>query len=272
MLPVDDDAQPATIELSVIMPAYNESARLDPGIRTVCEYLRGLETEWELIVVDDGSDDDTAKIALRAQEDEPRVRLVQLPHNRGKGHAVRAGALASRGEHLLMTDVDLSTPIEEFAALRAALRPGVAVAIGSRGRADSRIEVRQGRVREMLGRLGNRFIRLVAVPDIADTQCGFKLFDGARGRALFGSATVDGWGFDIELLHLCHRFGWPVVEVPVRWSHAAGSRLRAGAYGEVLVEVVRTRMRHRRTREPFVQTVIPAQAVPAKAATEAVAR
>jgi dolichyl-phosphate beta-glucosyltransferase len=238
------------VQISVVVPAFNESARLGPSVAAICEHLERGDINWELIVVDDGSTDDTAKIVLRAQEGNDRIRLVQLPRNRGKGHAVRAGVLASRGDLVLISDADLSTPIEELDALRAAYRPGHAAVIGSRALAMSRIEVRQSRARETLGRLGNRFIRVLAVPGVADTQCGFKLFDGERGRAIFALTTIDGWGFDIELLHLCHRFGWPVAEVPVRWAHADGSRLRPGAYVQVLGEVVRTRLRHRRTRPP----------------------
>lgn len=249
--------------LSVVVPAYNESARLGPSLAAICEYLERGTDRWELIVVDDGSTDDTAKIVLRAQEACDQVRLVQLPRNRGKGYAVRAGVLASHGRLVLISDADLSTPIEELDVLRAAYRPGYAAVIGSRALAASRIEIRQNRVREVLGRLGNRFIQALAVPGIADTQCGFKLLDGDRGRAVFGLATIDGWGFDIEVLHLCHRFGWTVVEVPVRWSHAEGSRLRPGAYLQVLGEVVRTRLRHRHTAEPSLPAVPSVDAKPA---------
>ena len=246
--PSDVETGGSLTELSVVVPAFNESARLGPSLDLICEYLSADQYSWELIVVDDGSTDGTAGIARLAAALDPRVRLVQLPRNRGKGHAVRAGVLASAGQLVLMTDADLSTPISELKVLVNAMTPGLAGAIGSRAMAMSVIEARQSRVRESLGRMGNRVIRRVAVPGITDTQCGFKLFDGEKARTLFGSATVDGWGFDIEILHLCHRFGWPVAEVPVRWAHADGSRLGPGAYGRVLLEVLQIRRRHRRTR------------------------
>ena len=232
------------VDLSVVVPAYNESARLQPTLVTVRDYLSHADLSWELIVVDDGSTDDTPDIVKRAGDLSDRIRLLQLPQNRGKGCAVRSGVLDSQGRLVLLTDADLSTPIDELERLRAAL-PGRVAAIGSRALARSRIEVHQGHVREALGRLGNTFIRLLAVPHVVDTQCGFKLFDGARARRLFSLAHVDGWAFDVEILHLCHRFGWPVVEVPVRWAHADGSTIRPGAYAQVLRDVLGIRWRYR---------------------------
>jgi dolichyl-phosphate beta-glucosyltransferase len=181
---------------------------------------------------------------------EPRIRIIGTPQNRGKGHAVRIGVLASRGRDVLVSDADLSTPITELAELRRC-RGDAVVAIGSRSDL-AKIATHQSVLRESFGRIGNWIIQAAVLSGINDTQCGFKLFDGPAARALFGKTTVDGWAFDVEVLHLCRRFGWPVAEVPVRWAHAAGSKLRPTAYLQVLTDVARLRLRHRQTTVPAV--------------------
>jgi dolichyl-phosphate beta-glucosyltransferase len=233
------------------MPAFNEQRRIGPSIEAVCAFFRRSGRTWELIVVDDGSSDLTASVADALLVREPRIRLIRLARNCGKGHAVRIGVLASVGDEVLICDADLSTPIAEIERLWA-VRPAAAVAIGSRARPGSRIEFHQSAVRRLLGRLGNRYIRAVAVPGIADTQCGFKLFAGPAARKLFALTRVNGWGIDVELLHLCARFGWPVAEVAVRWSHSTGSKLRPTAYLHVLAEVAFVRLVHRNTAEPSI--------------------
>ncbi|MCX4824693.1 glycosyltransferase family 2 protein [Streptomyces sp. NBC_01142] len=235
------------VDLSVVVPAYNEEARLRPTLDAICAHLRaepGRWGSWELIVVDDGSTDATAKIAREAAAEEPRIHLISGDGNRGKGSALRLGVLASYGRRVLVTDADLATPIEELDRLDKQLAAeDSAAAIGSRAHPDSRIEVHQRRMREWLGRMGNRLIRAVAVPGIHDTQCGFKLFDGDRARAAFADSRLDGWGIDVEILRFFRREGWPVTEVPVRWSHQAGSKVRPLDYGRVLLELVRLKAR-----------------------------
>ncbi|MFD4143544.1 dolichyl-phosphate beta-glucosyltransferase [Streptomyces sp. NPDC058572] len=237
----------ASVDLSVVVPAYNEEGRLRPTLEAICAYLRADPERWgswELIVVDDGSTDSTAKIAQEAAADEPRIQLITGGTNRGKGHALRRGVLASYGRRVLFTDADLATPIDELARLdeRLAASAGDA-AIGSRAHPESRIEVHQRRTREWLGRMGNRLIRAVAVSGIQDTQCGFKLFDGDKARAAFADARLDGWGIDVEILRFFRRAGWQVTEVPVRWSHVSGSKVRPADYGKVLLELLRLRAR-----------------------------
>ncbi len=180
---------------------------------------------------------------MRAFGDD-RVRLIRWPVNRGKGHAVRIGVLASRGERVLMCDADNATPIDKLDLLHAALDQGASAAIGSRALPDSRLEVRQSRLREWCGRIGNGLIQVFAVPGIQDTQCGFKLYDGRRGRLVFQLARVDGWCSDAEVLHLFHRLGLSVAEVGVRWSSQEGSKLRATGYLAGLVELGRIRRYH----------------------------
>ncbi|KUJ65685.1 glycosyl transferase [Streptomyces albus subsp. albus] len=252
---------PDTIDLTVVVPAYNEERRLPRTLDEICRYLRsspGRHAGWEVIVVDDGSTDATAAAVREAAAAEPRIRLLGLPsehavpapfaRNHGKGHAVRVGVLASRGRRVLVTDADLATPIEELAPLHDQLDAGYAAAIGSRARSGARIEVRQHPLRQLLGRAGNRLIRAVAVPGVQDTQCGFKLFDGARARAVFGRSRIDGWGIDIEILRMFREADWPVAEVPVRWAHQSGSKVRALDYPRVLLELVRLRTRAARER------------------------
>ncbi|MGW6602920.1 dolichyl-phosphate beta-glucosyltransferase [Streptomyces sp. NPDC055036] len=233
------------VDLSVVIPAYNEEGRLRPTLDAIRAHLNAAPDRWgtwELIVVDDGSTDGTAAVAVEAAADEPRLRVLTGGGNHGKGHALRQGVLASNGRRVLLTDADLATPIDELDRLDKQLTAdGGAAAIGSRAHPDAWIEVRQLALREWLGRLGNQLIRLVAVDGIADTQCGFKLFDGARARAAFADSRLDGWGIDVEILRFFRQSGWPVTEVPVRWAHQPGSKVRPLDYGRVLVELVRLR-------------------------------
>lgn len=229
----------------MVIPAYREEERLAPTLELVRDYLDehvgSGQADWEVIVVDDGSPDRTAAIALKAGADEPRIRLVQSEENRGKGSALRLGVRASLGRRVLIMDADLATPIEELARLEQALadNPSLDAAIGSRAHRDSAIERQQSVLREVLGWVGNRVIRLVAVRGIRDTQCGFKLFDGDQARAAFGAARLDGWAIDVEILQYYRRKGWPVAEVPVRWAHQDGSKVQLLDYLRTLGELMR---------------------------------
>ncbi|MBP2052818.1 dolichyl-phosphate beta-glucosyltransferase [Streptomyces griseochromogenes] len=233
----------AAVDLSVVIPAYNEEHRLAPTLDAITTYLTDHEGRWgtwEVIVVDDGSTDGTREVPALNR---PRVRLVTSPRNRGKGHALRLGVAVSRGHRVLTTDADLSTPIEELERLDKALSEGNTAAIGSRSVPGADIAHRQHRTRELLGRAGNLLIRRTAVPGIRDTQCGFKLFEGDRAREAFGAARLDGWGIDVEVLHHFHRAGRPIAEVPVRWSHRPGSKVGPLDYLRVLTDLARIRAR-----------------------------
>ncbi|MEV6795178.1 dolichyl-phosphate beta-glucosyltransferase [Streptomyces sp. NPDC051320] len=233
----------AAVQLSVIVPAYNEEGRLRPTLDAIRGHLDGHPGGWELIVVDDGSSDGTARIAGRAAAADARIRLVSSPANRGKGHALRLGVAASAGERVLVTDADLATPIEELDRLTKELDTGHDAAVGSRAHPESRVEVHQRRLREWLGRMGNRLIQAVAVPGIRDTQCGFKLLDGDKAREAFADARLDGWGIDVEILQYFRRQGWPVAEVPVRWAHQEGSKVGPLDYLRVLGELAQLKTR-----------------------------
>ncbi|MEV0121172.1 dolichyl-phosphate beta-glucosyltransferase [Streptomyces sp. NPDC050703] len=233
-----------SVDLTVVIPAYNEEQRLGPTLDAVRDHLeKTYRGEWELIVVDDGSTDRTAEIAAAAAAADPRVQLLSGDRNRGKGHALREGVLASYGRRVLVTDADLAAPIDELDRLDKALADGHTAAIGSRARPGATIGAHQHRLRELLGRSGNFLIRSVAVPGIRDTQCGFKLFDGDRAREAFAASRLSGWGIDVEILEYFRRAGWPVAEVPVRWSHQEGSKVRPLDYVRVLAELTALKAR-----------------------------
>ncbi|NBE56562.1 glycosyltransferase [Streptomyces sp. YC537] len=231
-------------ELSVVVPAYNEERRLGPTLDAIRRQLAdGPWERWEIVVVDDGSDDATRAVAEEAAAAEARVQVVGYDRNRGKGHALRHGVAATRGRRVLVTDADLATPIEELEHLEKELAGGHAAAVGSRARPGATIETHQHRLRELLGRGGNFLIRAVAVPGIRDTQCGFKLFDGEHARAAFAASRTDGWAIDVEVLRYFREHALTVAEVPVRWAHQEGSKVRALDYPRVLGELALIRAR-----------------------------
>jgi dolichyl-phosphate beta-glucosyltransferase len=212
-------------ELSVVIPAYNEAARLPPTLQRICGYLRSQGRPFEIVVVDDGSSDGTAAVAER--EGAPSATVVRVEPNRGKGHAVRLGMLRARGALRLITDADLSTPIEDLALLRARLEEGYDVAIGSRALSASNVEVHQPWYREMAGRAFNHFVRLAALPGLFDTQCGFKLWRDEAAREAFSLGRLDGFCFDVEALFIARRRGRRIAEVPVTWRNDSATRVGA---------------------------------------------
>jgi len=206
--------------LSVVVPALNEEDRLPRTLERIVSHLGRRREGYELVVVDDGSRDRTAERAQAAG-----AIVLRNETNRGKGYAVRRGMLAARGSRRLMTDADLSTPIEELDRLCARMDEGHDVVIGSRALPGARIEVRQPWYRENTGRFFNLFVRALAVPGVTDTQCGFKLFSDAAARDVFSSARLDGFSFDVEVLFLARRKGYRIAEVPVVWRNDAASRV-----------------------------------------------
>ncbi|GAA3800245.1 hypothetical protein GCM10022403_038180 [Streptomyces coacervatus] len=240
------------VDLSVVIPAFDEEERLGPTLDAVTGYLReneGRWGEWEVVVADDGSTDTTRDVVTGRRD--PRIQLVTSPRNRGKGNALRLGVAASRGRRVLVTDADLAAPIEELEHLDKAIGEGNAAAIGSRSVPGATIGERQHPLRELLGRAGNLLIRRTTVPGIRDTQCGFKLFEGVKAREAFAASRINGWGIDVEVLRHFHRADWQVAEVPVRWSHRPGSKLRHLDYVRVLAELTRLRARSLRPADLF---------------------
>jgi glycosyltransferase involved in cell wall biosynthesis len=213
--------------LSIVVPAYNEQSRLPETIRQIQEYLA--RTQWafqEILIVDDGSTDKTAEVAKSFAQSSSNVRVLRNPGNRGKGYSVRHGMSEARGEWRLITDADLSAPIEEIEKLRDAVqRDGSQVAIGSRALDRSLIGVHQPGMRESAGRVFNSVMRTVVGLRIADTQCGFKLFQKAAALEIFPRQTQDRFGFDVEILFIAKKHGYKISEVPVRWNHVEGSKV-----------------------------------------------
>ena len=213
------------LSYSIIIPAYNESERLAVSLPKVLDYLDRLGAPAEIVVVNDGSSDDTAEVARRFGRLHPEVRLVENPGNRGKGYSVRHGMLAATGDVLLFTDADLSSPITEAGKLFEAIEHGADAAIGSRWlRAELQTE-RQPWHRQLYGRLFNLALRLTLGLNYRDTQCGFKAFTRAAAHTIFPRQRVERWGFDPELLFLANKFKLRTAEVPVAWAHDHRSKI-----------------------------------------------
>lgn len=233
--------------LSLILPAYNEARRIADTIRVAQDYINSLGETWELIVVDDGSTDSTldqirTSLTPFSGGGEGGVRVITYTPNRGKGFAVRQGVLASRGRFVAFSDVDMSAPFTEFPKLFDAIRDGYDVAIGSRAVKGALLEKHQPLYRELGGKGLNLIVRLLAVPGIHDTQCGFKLFRGDLAREVFGKCFINSWGFDVEVLYLARRLGATIAEIGVKWSHAEGSTIRPfRAALRVIWDVIRVR-------------------------------
>ena len=231
---------PDEIFLSVVIPAYNEAARLPDSLQKVLSYLETRDYTYEVIVVDDGSSDNTADLGedfvQQAAISDPRssMRIVRNPH-RGKGYTVRTGMLAAEGRYILYSDADFSAPIEEVEKLLRYLQGKYDIAIGSReGKGAVRID--EPFYRHLMGRVFNTFVRLVALPQFNDTQCGFKAFRKEAAHTLFRSLNLYGdntpdvqgalvTGFDVEVLYLALKWGYKIKEVPVRWFYSKGANV-----------------------------------------------
>ena len=217
---------------SIVIPAYNESTRLAASLEKVLAYVHAQGWDAEVIVVNDGSRDNTAEIVRSFAAKDPVLRLLENPGNRGKGYSVRNGMLNARGKILLFSDADLSSPIEEAPKLLQALEEGADIAIGSRWlRAETQTQ-RQPLHRQLFGRIFNLMLRITLGLKFKDTQCGFKAFKKLAADAIFPLQKIERWGFDPEILFLAKRYGLRVAEVPVSWAHDHRSKinpLRDGA-------------------------------------------
>jgi len=234
--------------LSMIVPAYEEETRILPTLLSVTLYLRELDPRFEVIVVDDGSRDATPEVVLAFAAAHPEVRLVRLERNRGKGAAVRAGMQSARGAWLLMNDADGATPVTELERLLEAAAGGAAVVIGSRALHAPDVRIERHVARLVIGRVFAWLVRALVVPGIADTQCGFKLFRRDAAQRIFGEQRLERYGFDVELLYLAHRAGFPIREVAVNWNHVAGSKVGLWSGLDGFADVFRVRWLHRRGR------------------------
>ena len=240
--------------LSVVIPAYNEQARLPESLGTAALWLGRQGGPVEILVVDDGSHDGTAAVAeefaARAREGPVAVRVLRNGRNRGKGYSIKHGVLEARGEFLLISDADFSTPIEELPRLFQPVEAGECdLAIGSRGLPESRIEVRQPWWREAMGRTFNLILRRLTGLPYRDTQCGFKVMRRKPVLPLFRAARIERFAYDVEILYLARKARLEVREIPVRWRDARGSKVHAARDSlRMLREVAEVLWRDRRSR------------------------
>ncbi|RMD87247.1 MAG: glycosyltransferase family 2 protein [Candidatus Dadabacteria bacterium] len=215
------------MDLSIIIPAFNEEKRLPAFMRSIISYLKAKEISAEIIVVDDGSEDGTSEVAEKFKSMwDGSIILERLEYNMGKGFAVRHGMLKAKGRYRLFCDADGSTPIEELDRLMLQMKEtGSDIAIGSRAIKSDDTKVIARWYRKLSGRIFNFIMNLIIVPDIKDTQCGFKLFTQRSAEAIFSLSFVNGFAFDIEVLFLARKLGFKVIEVPINWHHVHGSKV-----------------------------------------------
>ncbi len=238
--------QPPATALSVVIPAYNEERRLGPTLEQVLGYLEHRGQSFEVLVADDGSRDATSRVAQSFAE--RSVKVLRHQPNRGKGAALQLAVAASKGHRVLLSDADLSTPIEDLALLEAHCAEAELV-LGSRAVAGARLTQRQPFYRELMGKTFNKIIQLAGVRGIRDTQCGFKLLDGAVARDLFADMITAGFAYDVELVWLARQRGYRVCEVGITWANSPETRVRPWLDPLLmLAEIARFRWHHRRHR------------------------
>lgn len=232
------------MRFSIVIPAYNEAKRIGKTLERILEFVNENELPCEIIVVDDGSSDETPHLVESMMKSHPQLRLIRLPTNRGKGGAVKTGVFNARGEYILFSDADLSTPIEELFNLFYWIEKGYDIAIASRGLPQSRLEVHQPFFREFMGRIFNLLVRLFLLPGIYDTQCGFKLFRREVAMEVFKRQRFEGFSFDFEILYIARKLNYKIKEVPVVWRNAPGSKVKVLRNGfSSLLDIFKTRWR-----------------------------
>jgi dolichyl-phosphate beta-glucosyltransferase len=212
--------------LSVVIPAFNEEPRIGATLERVYAYLSKRDYPFEIIVVDDGSRDGTIRVVEAFAGQKPEIRVVSNDGNRGKGFSVRHGIEEARGEYILFSDADLSTPIEDVEKLLPKLTgEGFGIAIGSRSIRGADVRIHQPWYRELMGKVYNKIVRVCALRGFKDTQCGFKLFRADVARRVFAKQQIERFSFDVEALYLAHKYGYRIAEVPVTWYDSPRSRV-----------------------------------------------
>lgn len=227
------------MKISIIVPAYNEENRIAPTLQIINTFFASQNYSYEIIVVDDGSKDQTTTVVNNLKL--PHTQVISYGGNRGKGYAINFGVKASSGDWILMTDADNSTPIEQFSKLFTQTDQ-FEVIIGSRYMSGSTVTVKQSTPRIVMSRLGNLLVQLLVLPGLFDTQCGFKLFSASAARAIFPLQTIWGWGFDIEILRIAKEQGYKIKQVPITWRNDDQSRIQsANVFTKTLKELVAIR-------------------------------
>lgn len=234
------------MKLSVVLPAYNEAHRILPSLDRIFAYMDQHHPDYEVVLVDDGSNDGTAAAVQSRFNGRPQLRILSYGGNRGKGYAVRFGALRAAGDLVLFSDADLSTPIEEAEKMLQLIAQGYDLVIGSRALAGAEIRQRQALYRESGGKLFNVMVRLLVLPNFRDTQCGFKLFRRAVLAPVLHQQRIDGFAFDVEMIALAQAAGLKIAEVPVVWINSPTSRVRLSAALRAFVDLAGIRKRARR--------------------------
>jgi len=230
------------IFLSVIVPAYNEEARIGKTLDDLRERLGQAKRPYEIIIVNDGSTDRTAEVVLSHTWGNPNLKLIQYKKNRGKGYAVKRGMMTAQGENRLFMDADNSVSIDNFGRFYSFLEQGFDLVIASIEMPGAQVEEQNSWYRRLLGHLAKIVIRLLAVPGIRDSQRGFKLFNQKAVQAIFPLQTIDRFGFDIELLAIARKQGLRIKELPVRWVNPAGSSVNLFSYLSTLKELFKIRL------------------------------
>jgi len=229
--------------LSLIIPAYNEENRIQKALNKIIKYLEGRGYPYEIIIIDDGSSDDSVKVINKLSERYKKIKLLQNENNKGKGYSVKKGMLSSNGLYVLFSDADLSTPIEEIEKFFSWLRCGYDIVIGSRALEDSDVQIHQPWYRETMGKIFNVLVRFLAIKGIKDTQCGFKCFKREVIPSIFTRQTIDRFGFDVELLWIASKKGLRTKEVPVQWFNDSNSRVNPLTDGiSMLYELLKIRI------------------------------
>ncbi len=228
--------------LSVIIPAYNEAKRLPLTLVDIDKHLTKAPYSYEIIVVNDGSKDETAAIVRKMAGAIKNLKLADFPENRGKGAVVRDGMLVAKGKIRLFTDADNSTSIDQFEKMMPLFKSGGDVVIASREAKGSVLEPKQPWYRRLPGRIGNLIIQLLVLPGLRDTQCGFKAFTEEAAETIFKQTKITGWGFDVEALALAKHMGFVIKEVPIHWVNDLASHVKASAYLKVLRETITIRL------------------------------
>lgn len=231
--------------ISLIIPTFNEEKRLGQSLQKLSDFLKNFNQEVEVLVVDDGSNDATVSVAHSFENKFANFKIIRLEKNQGKGQAVKTGALAAKGDTIVFSDADFSTPIEEISKLLEKINQGYDIAIGSRSLNRDLVKKHQSLLRERLGRIFNGLVQILAVPGITDTQCGFKAFKASSTKNIFEKQKISGFVFDVELLYLARKQGLRIAEVPVLWYNNPASKVNPIADAlSTIYDLVRIRLIH----------------------------